>query len=518
MMLPQMKAENTSNAQINFNRARRGIVAVVSVRLAYTWIAIAILGAYLTLVFGFDFVFKDMRWPMTAAVVAGFGIGLALTLWRMRRILRFFNLKNKEPDLRDIDLRLVRDCLNAPIAIAAIDLVSWIVAGSAVTLYLMVAQPEASNRIFVHGFISNLYAGQLVAIFNFYALELILSRRVWPYLLQHRRISEIPGVIPVPLIARMGIFVVTTSICPMGFFYLLEWVGDGSGIIMIAAILTTLVNGVWQGANLGFAYSRPLGRLAGKFERLRKNGPTDERTEIYRADAIGRLAEMFDDLVDTMQERDFIRTTFGRYMSQQVVDRILNGEFELGGSRYEATVLFTDIRGFTTISESREPEEIVAFLNDYLDRMVQAIVNHNGIPDKFIGDGILAVWGVPGDDAKHAENAVRAALAMIEALADFNRGRSDSPVRIGVGIHSGPLIAGNIGSKKKMEFTVIGDTVNTCSRIEALNKQLGTTLAISGETHKRLPAELQTRFEAKRDIEIRGRSGKTEILTLSERP
>ena len=144
------------------------------------------------------------------------------------------------------------------------------------------------------------------------------------------------------------------------------------------------------------------------------------------------------------------------------------------------------MRGFTSISEKMAPEGVVGFLNDYLQRMVDIVFDEGGIVDKFIGDAVMAVFGAPVPKPDDAARAVRAALRMIEEVAHFNeqqKNKGGVEIDVGIGLHTGPLIAGNIGSDRKMEYTVIGDTVNTASRIESLNQDLKTHVLITQECY-----------------------------------
>lgn len=177
-----------------------------------------------------------------------------------------------------------------------------------------------------------------------------------------------------------------------------------------------------------------------------------------------------------LSERKRVTSIFGRYVAPQVVNEILeNGEegLKLGGSRKDVTVLFVDIRGFTTLSESVEPEVIVEILNEYLDLTANCIFDHGGTLDKFIGDATMAIYNAPLPLKDHAMQAVRSAWAMKEksvALEEQLQQRFGKAVKFGIGIHSGPAVVGNIGSKTRMDYTVIGDTVNTAARLESNSK------------------------------------------------
>lgn len=185
------------------------------------------------------------------------------------------------------------------------------------------------------------------------------------------------------------------------------------------------------------------------------------------------------------QEKDKVKDMFSRYVTHQVAEKILQEGISMSGERRRATVLFCDIRNFTRMSEHMEPEEVVSFLNEYLTAMVDVIFEHGGTLDKFVGDEIMAVFGAPVSTGSDEENAVLAALRMKEKLRQFNERRENqglTPIQFGIGIHTGDVVAGNIGSDKRMEYTVIGQAVNIASRIEALNKHLSTDILITQAT------------------------------------
>ncbi|HWP94607.1 MAG TPA: adenylate/guanylate cyclase domain-containing protein [Gammaproteobacteria bacterium] len=196
-------------------------------------------------------------------------------------------------------------------------------------------------------------------------------------------------------------------------------------------------------------------------------------------------------LGDYLQERRARRhavQVFSRFVNPHVVADLIARHDDLlhapGASRV-ITVLFSDIRGFTTLSETRPPEEVVALLNRYFSRQVEVIFRHGGTVDKFIGDAIMAFWGAPREDGRQAENAVRAALDMTEVLAGFRTELAGlgSKFDIGIGIHTGPAVVGFIGSENKLDYTAIGDTVNLASRIEGLTKGVARILVSEATRH-----------------------------------
>ncbi len=207
-------------------------------------------------------------------------------------------------------------------------------------------------------------------------------------------------------------------------------------------------------------------------------------------DEIGLLTKRFVKMGQGLAERERLKDTFGRFINKDIAEKALRGELTLGGETKYVTIFFSDIRSFTAISEKLEPFEVVEFLNQYMTQMVQCVNKTGGVVDKFIGDAIMAVWGAPisaGSPAQDALNCVRAAMMMRSALIEFNkdRGGDKKPIiRIGCGINTGPVVAGQIGSNDRMEYTVIGDAVNFASRTESLNKPLGTDILITGNTYE----------------------------------
>jgi adenylate cyclase len=192
----------------------------------------------------------------------------------------------------------------------------------------------------------------------------------------------------------------------------------------------------------------------------------------------------------TEKERAAVRSLFSRYVSKEVLSDILKNPsaLSLGGKEREITVLFSDIRGFTTLSESLPPHEVVRILNDYFSAMTEEIIAHGGVLDKYIGDAIMAFWGAPLADALQASHAIDTALAMRRRLESLNRefaARHDPRIQIGIGIATGNAVAGNVGSLRRLNYTVIGDTVNTASRLEGLTKEKNVPIIISQQTKER---------------------------------
>jgi adenylate cyclase len=199
------------------------------------------------------------------------------------------------------------------------------------------------------------------------------------------------------------------------------------------------------------------------------------------------------------REKSFIRSAFGHYVSPRVVSQLIDNpaKLSLKGEQKYLTVLFSDIRGFTTISEQMSSEQLSSFMNEYLTTMSHCIIDHGGTVDKFIGDAIMAIWGAPLDDRDHAANALRAAMSMMDRLKETQHdyARRGLPViDIGIGINTGIMSVGNFGSHERFDYTVMGDNVNLASRLEGANKDYGTHVIISEFSKAELGDQFFGRF------------------------
>lgn len=234
-------------------------------------------------------------------------------------------------------------------------------------------------------------------------------------------------------------------------------------------------------------------------------------------DEVGELATAFDHMTEGLKERDKVKSLFSKFHGSSVTDDLMQGSVGLGGQKKDVIVFFSDIRGFTSFSEKRSPEEVVEMLNEYFGVMVGVINKHGGVVDKFIGDAIMAIWGAPKSSPNDPTMAMTACLEMRKGLNTLNElriSRGQPPIMIGMGLHAGPAISGTIGSDERMEYTVIGNTVNTASRIEASTKAFGADLLVTDDVLAKVgdafkveyagAAEVKGRSEAIKMYKVRG--------------
>jgi adenylate cyclase len=269
--------------------------------------------------------------------------------------------------------------------------------------------------------------------------------------------------------------------------------------------------------SLGFSiyFSRPIRQIEKSVEEF-GTGNYKHRASINRNDELGDLADAFNQMAKDIALKEKIKDSFGRYVAPEIVDMIMADPSDtwMKASSMVATVLFTDITGFTSISEDKEPEYIVDMLNEHFTKITKVIIRHGGQIDKFVGDAAMAVFGIAKNNSDHAKDAVKAALEimdLIETSALENKNQAEA-LRIGIGINTGKMVSGNLGSKEKMEYTVIGDTVNVASRLTSLADP--GEILISGKTYNQLDQSDDIKVTEKGWMSIKGKKIKTRVFKL----
>ncbi|WP_181373148.1 adenylate/guanylate cyclase domain-containing protein [Massilia glaciei] len=289
----------------------------------------------------------------------------------------------------------------------------------------------------------------------------------------------------------------------LGDYHVLRWQ------LLAVFVLSTLM-AAFAAIYIASRVTRPVRRLAAGAKRI-SAGHYETIGDIGAHDELGTLAASFDDMVHGLIERDKVRDMLGKVVSPAIAEELLSQNIDFSGQEQEVSVMFSDIRGFTTLCEGRAPSEILSMLNTYLGTVSDLIDGHDGVVDKYIGDAVMALYGAPLVAPDDPQRALETALAMVGALPALNAQFARDgwpPLAIGIGIHSGIVVAGNIGSRSRLNYTVLGDTVNLASRLEGLCKHYGEAIIVSEATMRRCPGI------AFRELDLVRVKGKQEAVAI----
>lgn len=421
------------------------------------------------------------------------------------------------------DPRARRHVLNAPLVISLCSLVGWIIAIiEIVILHGLILQSEG-NLLSIMG--KNIVIAFLTGVFcfvlTFYSLELMARRWLVPRFFPDNKLTEVPGVIRLSIRARLFIFWLAIMVFPSAIWItitlsLLPRAGAGElvpvainlGLILLflGSLITHLLAGTWQ---------KPLIEMKQATDNIRA-GDYSIEVGVRSVDEAGHLGEGINEMTGGLREKEFIKDTLGRIVDPAVRDHLLRGKITLGGEIRDAVILFSDIRSFTTLSESMHPGEIVVLLNAYFSRMAACVTRAGGVVNKYLGDGMMALFGVPRQIEYPADRALECASQMQHELEALNTERGAlglQPIEAGIGLHGGKVLAGNIGSAERLEYTVIGDAVNAASRMEGLTKEFGARIVFSEEILRRLdtPEKFPRRFLGRAHVK-----GRSESLAVFE--
>ena len=270
--------------------------------------------------------------------------------------------------------------------------------------------------------------------------------------------------------------------------------------------------GIW----IARGVSRPVLQLAEGAREIAA-GNYQHRVELKQEDELGSLAASFNQMSEGLTERDRVRDLLGKVVSPEVAAELLRKDVALGGEERQVTILFSDLRNFTSMSEALSPQEMLGILNHYFTRMGSIVENYGGVVDKYMGDALMALFGAPLGNPDDADRAMKTALEMTEGLDDLNRQwrkRGLPIIEVGIGINTDIVVAGNMGSQTRLNYTVIGDGVNLASRLEGLTKtpHYETRIIISGSTL----AAAKERYRTRRlgEVAVKGKQKPTEIFAL----
>ena len=464
-----------------------------------------------------DFVaLRDRAIFIIVLIVTVLGIGLPLEFrwfWplvkQFKMLGRKFNLKKLGPVEQQELSEFTGKILNVPIRMSATNLGAWLVSGVIFTIvphtFPEYCPWDAASAAKIS--VWTVFLGAPIAVtFSYFVGESWIRttvREVFPaelLLTQPRsvRISTLSrllvvslmiGIIPPVVISHITLHQITEiqkghqsidsflAQMPMAIGFLVT-------VFCIIAVSLSIL--------LARSVSEPLRKTGSAMRRIGR-GDLDASIKVVSNDEIGVVGEGFNNMVEGLRERDYIRETFGRYLSQEVVTEILQSPegVKLGGELRNITILVSDLRGFTKLSESLEPQTVIEILNRYFEKMTDVIIHHRGTIDEFTGDGILVFFGAPKAIPDHARVAVTCALDMQKALEELNKENlllNWPELRMGIGVNSGEVVVGNLGSEKRKKYGAVGSPINVAFRVEGLAGAGETLLtpSVYGETSSSL--------------------------------
>jgi adenylate cyclase len=432
-------------------------------------------------------------------------------------LVRFFAQgitdKAVNPVLRE---KAGRRLLNLPFIIALMNAAVYIfVPGCMVLSFYFIQEVPAKTCLFIY--FRAFMIGLITASLSFFLVEDYSRKILVPRLFPEGRLAATPRTLKIPIARRIRALYGAGTLNPMILlvgtliFTALEaretpvpienFVRDmlifTLVLCAIFVILAFRLNSLVQSS-----IRNPIEEMLNIVDKV-KNGDFTQRIKVLSNDEIGRLGDAGNNMIAGLAERERIRDTFGKYVTPQIRDQILSGRIPLHGERQTATLLFSDLRDFTSYVEANDPEEVIKSMREYFTAMQGAIRNYDGLVLQYVGDEIEAVFGVPLKIPDHADRAVQAALDMRKNLEELNSKRAllgKAPFRHGIGIHTGPVLAGNTGSDDHLSYALIGDTVNLASRIEGLSKAFQWDILISDEATNHLSGSFPLEKEGPQNV------------------
>jgi adenylate cyclase len=412
--------------------------------------------------------------------------GLAI-IWTLAGTARMPNPKSDPKRWR----RAQRMAINLPWWATAIAAPAWIATIPVMLITLHMAPGPLNPLVNIHLPISVTIAALMALTQMFFALEIISQRLWYPLFFADDRPAQTPGVLPLTLTRRGLMWAVSAVICPIISLLLLiaaptplEITGDwfpfsvgGIGIVF----------GLASAAMLAKIVIEPLETLRRRARRVAQGdlGP-DVEIDLLRSDEFGTLIDQFNDMVSGLRDKQRVEQLLGRNIDPSVAKLLLTRGDDVRGIEREITVLFADIRDFTPRCAALPPKDVVTMLNVFFEVMIANVEKHHGIVNQFVGDGFMAIFGAIEDGTPHADNAVAAGRAMLGAMPEVNQRLAElglEPLKIGIGINTGPAVVGSIGTPTRSTYSAIGDTVNVTARIESSTKDADRPLLFSQSTY-----------------------------------
>ena len=441
--------------------------------------------------------------------------------------------RGEKPPEQVLSLARIR-AMNAPVTYCAVTVAIWLFAMVLFPFLLTMIAPPVSRGYWLTSLLISFFDGAFVTVLTYFLLSSVSRWLFLPKLFPLGHLDAQAGAHSLSIKAQHALVFVSICVLPlllnlsnlaMCRFVLIPEVSPQELTLksltdyhlVQSAYLSffSFIMGLGIVLSLAVNQRRSLKSVGEAVERVHK-GDLTRFVQVTSNDELGKLGDGVNEMIIGLRERNRIVEAFNRYVDRTLTKQVLDGELTMGGVQVEVSVLFCDIRSYTTLSEGMEPEKVVGMLNRYFTRMAEAIEVEGGTVNKFIGDGILAVFGAPRTQTDHRDRALRAALAMCAALEEFNEGQKEDllpHLKIGIGIHSGLVLAGNIGTPHKIEYTVIGDPVNVAQRLDEVAGEKGIPLVCSGATLG--PYKQRYAHEALGLIGVRGRVDPIDIYSLT---
>jgi len=473
-----------------------------------------------------------------------FGIATAILIFSAVGMMRrsffpLYQIANDEVSIGSMDSanaqRLKRKAIQLPSVIAGVSFLVWILAG----FIFSFLQPVISQILYgvdpdlieclKQFFGITCIGGSITTLFIYFSIEMHW-REVMPKFFPEGNLSQVKDAFKLRVHDRLLIVFIAISLVPLPLLGIAAYAKaqalHKADAIVRAQLLSSLLVEIIVITAICVAFSIvlsvfvsksvsiPLHKLEKAMKEVEK-GNLDMCVEIVSNDEIGSVTEGFNIMVKGLKESESIKNSFGKYVSQEIRDEILGGRVSLDGEMKRATLLFSDLRNFTPFVESTHPKQVITIMNQYFTQMTEAIKENRGLVLQYVGDEIEAVFGAPVSYDDHTDMAVKASLGMRRRLITLNQSlekQGFSPFQHGIGIHTGAVLAGNIGSKDRISYALVGDTVNLASRIGGLTKKFSCDIILSQTTHDLLTGTFLT--EQLSSVTVKGKKEGVMIYKL----
>jgi len=476
--------------------------------------------------------------------VIGTGVLIFSSVWFMRRsFFSLYQIANDEVSLDSMDSATAqtfkRKAIQFPSVIAGVCFLVWILAG----FIFSFLQPVISQILYgvdpdlieclKQFFGITCIGGSITTLFIYFSIEKHW-REVIPKFFPEGNLTQVKGAFKLRVHDRLLIVFIAISLVPLPLLGIAAYTKaqalHKADAIVRAQLLSSLfveiivITAICVAASIVLSIfvsksvSIPLKKIEAAMKEVEK-GNLNVHGGIISNDEIGSVTEGFNRMVKGLKESESIKDSFGKYVSQEIRDEILEGRVSLDGEMKRVTLLFSDLRNFTPFVESTHPKQVITIMNQYFTQMTEAIKENRGLVLQYVGDEIEAVFGAPVSYDDHTDMAVEAALDMRRRLILLNQSlekKGFSPFQHGIGIHTGAVLAGNIGSKDRISYALVGDAVNLASRIGGLTKKFSCDVILSQTTHDLLTGTFLT--EQLSSVKVKGKKEGVMIYRLLDHP